>query len=155
LEQTADEFGKMLFDVTKMAAEFLEFDPSTYEASVKECMSNSEHQQEWYEDEEQVRLDVDTEGNELLTRQRTKELIVEQKNMEWDMEKALGQDRKPKSRDEAQHMAHMARQEVIDKIYIKHGINFADFNRAMRGYDDLYDDEEIKAVDAYVMACRK
>ena len=38
LETTTEEFSKLMFDVTKTAAEFLDLDESTYEASVRELM---------------------------------------------------------------------------------------------------------------------
>ena len=66
-----------MFEATKSAAEFLDIDEATYEASIKECMKNSDNAEEFDDDEEQVRLDVDEEGQELLSRERTKELIIE------------------------------------------------------------------------------
>ena len=57
-----------MFKTTKTAAEFMEIDPATYEASVRELMSNTENERQFYEDEEQIRLDVDTYGRELLSR---------------------------------------------------------------------------------------
>ena len=57
-----------MFRSTKIAAEFLELDPATYEASIRELMSNKENQRQFYEDEEQTRLTVETEGKELLSR---------------------------------------------------------------------------------------
>lgn len=77
LEITGEEFNDIMFEATKTAAEFLDIDEATYEASIKECIKNSDNAEEFQEDEEQVRLDVDTEGQEVLSRERTKELIIE------------------------------------------------------------------------------
>ena len=68
LQNIGAEFQEVMFKTTKTAAEFLELDPATYEASVRELMSNAEHEDQFYRDEEQERLAVDTEGHELLTR---------------------------------------------------------------------------------------
>ena len=66
-----------MFEVTKTSAEFLDIDEATYEASIRECVKNPDNAEEFEEDLEAVRLEVDTEGQELLPRQRTKELIIE------------------------------------------------------------------------------
>jgi len=87
LNQTTDEFSRHLFEATKSAAEFIDLDEATYEASVEDVLRNEETSQQFRSDEEQVRLAVDTEGNELLTRERTKELIIEKINMEFESER--------------------------------------------------------------------
>ena len=143
LEITGEEFSEFLFETTKTSAEFLDIDEATYEASIKECMKKSDNAEEFHEDEEQVRLDVETEGQELLSRERTKELIIERIQMDFESEKKLSQ-MNPMSREESEQFVHYARQEVLDQIYIKHGVKFTDFNRAMKEYD-FDDDEDIKA----------
>jgi len=43
-------------------------------------------------------------------------------------------------------MANLARQQVLDKIYMKHGVRYADFNRALKEYD-FEGDEDFPAGD--------
>ena len=153
LNTIAEEFGKLLFDVTKTGAEFIEVDEATFEASVRELMKDPDCEAEFYEDEETVRLSVETEGKELLSRERTKELIIEKIKMEFESEKKLS-DMKLESRRESERIAHLARQQVIDEIYIKHNIKYPDFSRAMKEYD-FEDDEDIKATERLVLANRE
>ena len=56
-----------------------------------------------------MRLLVDTEGNEILTKERTKELIMIKIKLEFESETKLMHLR-PQSQEEAQGIAQMARQ---------------------------------------------
>lgn len=141
LNTISEEFGKLIFEVTKTGAEFIEVDEATFEASVRELMKDPDCEREFYEDEETVRLAVETEGKDLLSRERTKELIIEKIKMEFESEKKLG-DMKLESRREGERIAHLARQQVIDEIYLKHNVKYPDFSRAMKEYD-FEDDEDI------------
>jgi len=60
------------------------------------------------EDEEEVRLEVDTEGKELLTREKTKELLIERIKLDFENEKKLNS-MKPMSPDESEHYVYLAR----------------------------------------------
>ena len=106
------------------------------------------------EDEEEVRLEVDTEGKELLTREKTKELLIERIKLDFENEKKLNS-MKPMSPDESEHYVYLARQQVLDQIYIQHEIKFTDFNRALKVYDDFEEDDDVKAVEGLIMANRE
>ena len=88
----------------------------------------------------------------MLSQARTKELILEKIKLEFESERKLAH-LKPRSREEAQGIANMARQQVLDQIYLKHDVRYADLNRAMKEYD-FDGDEDIKALFSVYEATR-
>lgn len=156
-EQTIDkmgyEFGKLTFEVTKAAAEFIELDEATFSASVEELMKDPNLAQQFYKAEKWAKVEVDTEGKELLSREKTKQFIMERMKMQFEFHKKLS-DYKPKDAREAERIAFMTRWEIIDHLYIMLGITYSDFTRGLKEHDNIFD-EEVKAVESMIHQERK
>ena len=85
--QSQLEFQKILARTTQLAADFMEFDQETFLASIEEAKENPETREILLRDVEQVRHRNDTENATHLTREKTKEIILEKIRMEFESEK--------------------------------------------------------------------
>ena len=75
--KAAQKFGKLQFDVTKMAAEFIDLDEANFEASMKEAVQNPEIVKQMKADDENVRVRVEKpRPNGGLTKEKAKEIVI-------------------------------------------------------------------------------
>ena len=74
--KAAQKFGKLQFEVTKHAAEFIDLDEVNFEASMKEAVNNPEIVKQMKADDESVRMRCE-KPNELLPKEKAKKIVMQ------------------------------------------------------------------------------
>lgn len=72
IQKAAQRFAKLQFEVTKMAAEFIDLDEANFEASMKQAMQNPEIVKQMKEDDENVRMRCEKPRPNALTKEKAK-----------------------------------------------------------------------------------
>ena len=87
--KAAQKFGKLQFEVTRMAAELIDLDEANFEASMKEAMSNPEVVKQMKEDDEKVRMRCEKVRPNPLTKEKALEIVIQKIRMEFETEEKL------------------------------------------------------------------
>lgn len=77
------------------------------------------------ENENNVRLVVEDKDSQELSEDKARALLIEKIRLEFESEKKTAHI-KPQSEEEAQNIVMIERTKVIDKLYMKHGVKYAD-----------------------------
>ena len=88
--KAAQKFGKLQFEVTKMAAEFIDLDEVNFEASMKEAVKDEAIVKQMKEDDENVRMRCEKpRPNAALSKEKAKEIVIQKIKMEFETEKKM------------------------------------------------------------------
>ena len=110
--RASQAFQRINFDVTQMAAEFIDLDEQCFEMSMKQAMDDEEVAIKMKENDEMVRTEVEKQ-KKVLSKDEARKILMEKIKLEFDSEKKL-QNLKPKSKEEAQQMVMLERTKVMD-----------------------------------------
>ena len=140
--KAAQKFGKLQFEVTKLAAEFIDLDEANFEASMKEAVKDEEIVKQMKADDEGVRMRCEKPRPNSLTRDQAKKIVIQKIKMEFETEKKLAS-LQIASQQQAQMIVMVERTRVMDKIFIEHKVKLADLQRAIVEFD-LENDDDVK-----------
>ena len=87
--KAAQKFGKLQFEVTKLAAEFIDLDEANFESSMKEAMQDPAIVKQMKSDDETVRMRCEKARADPLSKEKAKQIVMKKIGMEFETEKKL------------------------------------------------------------------
>ena len=125
--KAAQEFQKLMIEVTKTAAEFIDLDENNFQVSMQDALSDPKTVEEMKKNDENVRLEVE-EINE-LTKEKALEIYKDKTDLEQECEEKMTKipkPRNPQDQQKFQGMVMIERTQIMDKLYLKHKVRMAD-----------------------------
>lgn len=144
--KAAQEFQKLMIETTRVAAEYIDLDESNFQASMQDALSDPAAVEEMKRNDENVRLDV--EDVKPLTREKAIAIAKDKIDYEQETEQRMAKIPKPTTPQEQQKIQGLImieRTQIMDRIFVKHGVRMADMLAAEKEFK-LDQDPELIAL---------
>ena len=145
MDKTASTFHAIDYQVTKLASQFIDIDEENYAASMEEAEQHPEIAKQLNDDADEARTESERFGAKLLDEALAKQVYIERLGMEFDLDQRMAEVRVPEDMDELQfhHNERCERTLIMDTMYMKYGVTFADTQMSVVEYD-LDNNEDVK-----------
>ena len=130
VEKASDKYRETLFNVTKLAAEYIDVDQQNFQASLQEAQAIPELMQQMNEDQESVRQFCEKKRDVPLKKDQVKAAFLEKIKLEFESDLKMKKFRAP-SQEEMNKIVQFEKTRVMDQVYINHQVKFHEIMAAI------------------------